>query len=204
MNYPSAASGLKMMFLAQILTIVGTVVMAVGLLLTVVSLGILFLVPLLGSLLIFIASLLSIWGLFKAGADDEGYRGALLFSVLNLVVGVISGLAPEDATFYSAVLSGTFSIIQSVLNFLVVNAVCQTTGNLLYSMGKGALSERGNTVSRLYLICTVITIVCTLVGAIPIVNILAGIANFAGVIITLVGYVLYMGFLSSGGRELEY
>ena len=96
------------------------------------------------------------------------------------------------------------SVVQTVLNFLVVNAVCQTTSNLLHSMGKEELAEKGNTVSKIYFICTVISVVCALVGAIPILNILAGLAGLVGGVITIVGYVLYLSFLSSGGRALEY
>ena len=197
MNYPSAASGLKTMFLAQILTIVGGVIAILGGVLAVVTLGLLSIVVVLASLLVIASGILEIWGLYKAGADDEGYRGALIFALIAVVVGIIMGFV-EESGFLSALLS----IVDSVLTFLVVNAVCQTTGNLLHSMGKDDLAERGNTVSRLYLICTVITVVCTLVGAIPIINILAGLARIVGAIITLVGYVLYLGFLNSGSTEL--
>ena len=197
MNYPSAASGLKMMLLAQILTIVGAVVTVVGAMLAVVTAGILSIVMLLGSLLVLAAGILDIVGLYKAGADDQGYRGALIFALIAVVVGVVMGWV-EDGGILDALLS----IVDSILTFLVVNAVCQTTGNLLHSMGKDDLAEKGNTVSKLYLICTVITVVCTLVGAIPIINILAGLARIVGAIITLVGYVLYLGFLNSGSTEL--
>lgn len=199
MNYPSAASGLKMMFLAQILTIVGAVVTVVGAMLAVVTAGILSIVMLLGSLLVLAAGILDIVGLYKAGADDQGYRGALIFALIAVVVGVIMGWVDQSSIFYTLL-----SIVDSILTFLVVNAVCQTTGNLLHSMGKDDLAEKGNTVSKLYLICTVITVVCALVGAIPVINILAGLAGIVGGVITIVGYVLYLIFLSNGGKALEY
>lgn len=199
MNYPSAASGLKMMLLAQILTIVGAVVTVVGAMLAVVTAGILSIVMLLGSLLVLAAGILDIVGLYKAGADDQGYRGALIFALIAVVVGVVMGWV-EDGGILDALLS----IVDSILTFLVVNAVCQTTGNLLHSMGKDDLAEKGNTVSKLYLICTVITVVCTLVGAIPVINVLAGLASIVGGVITLVGYVLYLIFLNNGGKALEY
>lgn len=199
MNYPSAASGLKMMFLAQILTIVGAVVTVVGAMLAVVTAGILSIVMLLGSLLVLAAGILDIVGLYKAGADDQGYRGALIFALIAVVVGVIMGWMDQSGILYALL-----SIVDSILTFLVVNAVCQTTGNLLHSMGKDDLAEKGNTVSKLYFICTVITVVCTLVGAIPVINILAGLAGIVGGVITIVGYVLYLIFLSNGGKALEY
>lgn len=199
MNYPSAASGLKMMFLAQILTIVGAVVTVVGAMLAVVTAGILSIVMLLGSLLVLAAGILDIVGLYKASADDQGYRGALIFALIAVVVGVIMGWMDQSGILYALL-----SIVDSILTFLVVNAVCQTTGNLLHSMGKDDLAEKGNTVSKLYFICTVITVVCTLVGAIPVINILAGLAGIVGGVITIVGYVLYLIFLNNGGKALEY
>lgn len=199
MNYPSAAGGLKMMFLAQILTIVGAVVTVVGAMLAMVTAGILSIVMLLGSLLVLAAGILDIVGLYKAGADDQGYRGALIFALIAVVVGIIMGFMEEGGFLYALL-----SIADSILTFLVVNAVCQTTGNLLHSMGKDDLAEKGNTVSKLYFICTVITVVCTLVGAIPVINVLAGLASIVGGVITIVGYVLYLIFLNNGGKALEY
>lgn len=198
MNYPSATSGLKLMLLAQILTIVGAVVTVVGAVLAVATAGILSIVMLLGSLLVLAAGILDIVGLYKAGADDQGYRGALIFALIAVVVGVIMGWVDQSGILYALL-----SIVDSILTFLVVNAVCQTTGNLLHSMGKEDLVEKGNTVSKLYLICTVISVVCTLVGAIPILNLLAGLAGIVGGVITLVGYVLYLIFLSNGSTALQ-
>ena len=187
-----------MMLLAQILTIVGAVVTVVGAMLAVVTAGILSIVMLLGSLLVLAAGILDIVGLYKAGADDQGYRGALIFALIAVVVGVVMGWV-EDGGILDALLS----IVDSILTFLVVNAVCQTTGNLLHSMGKDDLAEKGNTVSKLYLICTVISVVCTLVGAIPVLNLLAGLASMVGGIITLVGYVLYLIFLNNSSTALQ-
>lgn len=200
MKYPNAASGLKTMFLAQILAIAGAVAAAVGAVLAMATLGLLSIVVVLASLVVLAAELLEVWGLYRASADDQGYRGALLFVAVSIVLGLVGGWIAKDGGFLKTLLS----IAQSVLNFLMVNAVCQTTGNLLHSMGRDDLAERGTTVSKLYFICTVITVVCALVGAIPIINILAGLASIVGGIITIVGYVLYLGFLSSGGKALEY
>ncbi len=147
-----------------------------------------------------VGGILEFWGLYKASADDQGYRGALLFVVVGVVLSIVGGVIAKE----EGLLKTLLSVVQTVLNFLVVNAVCQTTSNLLHSMGKEELAEKGNTVSKIYFICTVISVVCALVGAIPILNILAGLAGLVGGVITIVGYVLYLSFLSSGGRALEY
>lgn len=198
MRYLRAASGLRMMLLAQILVIVGSIVTVVGLVLTVVSLGLLFIVPLLGSLVVLAGGGVNILGLLRASADDEGYRSALVFAIISVAASIIS-LAAQDAALIHTLLT----IVCSVLNFLVVNTVCQTTGNLLHSMGNDALSERGNTVSKLYLVCTAVMVVCTLVAAIPILSILAWLASSMSALVALVGYVLYLSFLNGSSKALE-
>ena len=162
------------------------------------AMGALTILALLGLLVILATGILNIVGLYKAGADDQGYRGALIFALIALVLGLIVSRVDQQG-----ILHALLSIVDSILTFLVVNAVCQTTGNLLHSMGKEDLVEKGNTVSKLYLICTVISVVCTLVGAIPVLNLLAGLASMVGGIITLVGYVLYLIFLNSSSTALQ-
>lgn len=196
MKYPNAAGGLKMLFLAQILSIAAIAILVLGAIMS--AFGGLLLLLMLGSLVAIASGVLEILGLNKAGMDDEGYRGAMLFAVIGLVVSLINSWWLSDVPFVGTLLS----LAGDVLVFLVVNAVCQTTGNLLHGVGNEVLSERGAVVAKIYLICTVVNIVCTIVGAIPILGILAGIVNFVSAIVSLVGYVMYLTFLSGSSNAL--
>ncbi len=193
-SYPNAAGGLKMLFLSQILSIVNVVLafIAAAMLLTGSTLGLT-----LVTIVSIVVCVLEIYGLFKASSDDEGYRTPLYAAAALLVVVVLN-------RFLSTVpVVGTLlSIVNTVLGFIVVNGVCQTTGNLLHSVGNEALVDRGNTVSKIYFICTIINVVCTIIGIIPIINILSGLVNAVASIVLLVGYVMYLTFLSSGSKAL--
>ena len=68
-RYPNAAGGLRLMFIGQILMIAGIL---------------LSLIPLVGSLLIVAGSAAELAGIYKAGADDENYRGALILSLIHI------------------------------------------------------------------------------------------------------------------------
>jgi hypothetical protein len=57
-TYPNAAQGLKLLFIGEIVAIVG---------------AILSLVPVLGPILIVGSEVLILLGLYKAGTDDQGY-----------------------------------------------------------------------------------------------------------------------------------
>ena len=181
MRYPNAASGLRLMFLGQILMIVGVLLAWV---------------PLVGALLIIAAPVVELVGVYKAGDDDENYRGALVFVALVLMVNFISGFKGEG--FLGSILD----MASEVLSLLVVFSVCNTTSNLLHSIGQEELSQRGGTVIKIYTACTAISIVCQVLSIIPIINIAAALVAGISGLVMVVGYVMYLLFLNGSSKVL--
>ena len=181
MRYPNAASGLRLMFIGQILMIVGVLLAWV---------------PLVGALLIIAAPIVELVGVYKAGDDDENYRGALVFVALVLVVNFVSGFLGEG------LLDSLLDVVSEVLGLMVVFSVCNTTSNLLHSIGQEELSQRGGTVIKIYTACTAISIVCGVLGIIPIINIAAALVNGISGLVMVVGYVMYLLFLNGSGKVL--
>lgn len=181
MRYPNAASGLRLMFLGQILMIVGVLLAWV---------------PLVGALLIIAAPVVELLGVYKAGDDDENYRGALVFVALVLMVNFISGFKGEG--FFGSILD----MASEILSLLVVFSVCNTTSNLLHSIGQEELSQRGGTVIKIYTACTAISIVCRVLGIIPIINIAAALVAGVSGLVMVVGYVMYLLFLNGSSKVL--
>ena len=181
MRYPNAANGLRLMFVGQILMIVGVLLAWV---------------PLVGALLIIAAPIVELVGVYKAGADDENYRGTLVFVALVLMVNFISGFKGEG--FLGSILD----MVSEVLNLMVVFSVCNTTSNLLHSIGQEALSQRGTTVIKIYTACTAVSIVCQVLGIIPIINIAAALVAGISGLVMVVGYVMYLLFLNGSSKVL--
>lgn len=194
LSYPNAAEGLKMLLISQILSIVNVLLafVATAMLLAGFTLGLT-----LVRIVAIAALALEIYGLFRATTDDEGYRTPLYAAAAGLVVYVLN-IFLSDVPVIGALLT----IISTVLAFIIVNGVCQTSGNLLHSKGNEALVDRGNTVAKIYFICTIINVVCTVIGIIPILNILSGLVSAIASIVLLVGYIMYLTFLSSGSKAL--
>lgn len=180
-QYPNAANGLKLMFIGQILAIVGVLLIWV---------------PLVGSLIVIAGGVVEILGLYKASGDDESYRTALMFIAISVVVNLIAGFLEPG------ILTSLLSVVATILSLLAVIQVCTTTSNLLHSVGNEALSQRGSTVIKLYVVCTVVSLACSVLGVIPIVNIVAGLVSIVAAIAQLVGYVLYLMFLYSSSKAL--
>lgn len=181
MRYPNAANGLRLMFVGQILMIVGVLLVWV---------------PIVGGLLLIAAPFVELVGIYRAGEDDDNYRVALGFAVLSVVINLISGFLSEG------LLSSIVDVASEVVGLLMVFCVCSTTSNLLHSIGQEALSQRGGTVAKIYTACTAVSIVCRVLSVVPLINIAAGLASAVAGIVQIVGYVMYLLFLKDSSRAL--
>ena len=182
-QYPNAAGGLRLMFVAQILVIVGTLLIWV---------------PLVGPVIVIVGGVVQLLGLYKAGTDDEGYRTALLITAVNLVVSLISQFLFSNG----GVMSSLLGIVGDVLGLAAIYFVCTTTSNLLHAVGEEGLSERGGTVIKIYTVCTVVSVVCSVLSVVPVLNILAALVSIVAAIALLVGYIMYLLFLNSSSKAL--
>lgn len=180
-KYPNAAEGLRLMFIAQIVMIVGTV---------------LALVPILGSIIIIAGGIVNLLGLYKAQTDDNGYQMAFYVSIAGIVVDVLRGIVGEG------VLYTLLGIVASVLGLAVVYYVCITTSNLLHSIGEETLADKGVTVWRIYLAVGIVSIVCRVLSFVPVLNVLAMAVSVVAAIAQLVGYILYLIFLNGSSKAL--
>lgn len=180
-RYPNASAGLRLMFIAQLLMIAGALLLWV---------------PLVGSLLAIGGIAAEIVGIYKAGADDENYRGALIFAAATLVISLILGFLQPG--FFASLLSAA----SDVLNLLKVFAVCSTTVSLLHLMGEETLSQRGGTVIKIYGVCTAVSIICRVLSIIPVINIAAALVSGIAGLALVVGYVMYLLFLNGSSKAL--
>lgn len=182
MSYPNAAAGLRLMFLGQILLIADTLLVWI---------------PLVGPLLAIAGAVIEMVGIYKAGSDDENYRGALVFAALALVLSVVAGFLGQEAFLRSLLVAAG-----EICNLLMVYSVCTTTSNLLHSVGQEALSQRGGTITKIYAACVAVSLVCTVLGVIPIVNIAAALVSGLSSLVLLAGYVMYLLFLNGSSKVL--
>jgi hypothetical protein len=174
MKYPNASQGLKLVFYGQIVMIIGMV---------------LWLVPLVGSLLIIVGGVLDIMGLSKASEYNSGYQTALILSIVNIVVSVVSRFAGDG------VLGTLLSIVSTVVGLGVIYYVVTATCELLHTVGAEDIEAKGKTVWNINLVCAVLGVVMDVLMLVPILNILAAVGAVIVLIVALVGYVLYLMFL---------
>ncbi len=176
-----AGKGLQYVFWGVIALLVGTV---------------LSFVPLLGTVVLIAGLACEIYGYVTAAKSDTGYMNAVFCLGGNLVATILKGVAGVG------VLASLLGVVSSILSLAVVYFMCQTTGRLLEA-DHPDLAVRAAMLWKLYLACTVVSVVCSVLGVIPLIGILAGILGWIVSLVALVADVLYLIFLYQAQKALQ-
>lgn len=218
MSYENARNGIGKVFTSQILAIIAAVctliagIMAAlligsvsaesvggaaasGIGATVFSIG--------SYILILIAFILELVGLNKAGKDSEQLKKAFTITIISIIVefviAIITSLVGGAAWFKQI-----GDIIATILTLLV-------TYNVLYGCAglKPELSDKANSVWKMYMITMILSIVLAVLGAIlgivgvstasAIITMVLVIVDF---ILDIVSYFMYLGFLKKAKDTL--
>lgn len=146
--------------------------------------------PLLGGILAIIGTIVELVGLYKAGSQEDGYRTAFTLSIVIIVLSFVGLIVPF------------INLINSILSMVVLYIVCNTTADLLDHCDYET-AQRGRTVWKICLGCTIVLVVCAVLLFIPLINVLAAIAAVVTAIVSLVGGILYLMFLYRASDSLR-
>lgn len=196
MTYPNAAAGLKTVYQARLVGLISIVLVIVPI------------VQVLAVAAMLIAGFLALVGLAQCRKDDKGYRTAFNMVIAGLVTNLAASLvsAYAGAEGFAGTCGNILSIATDVLSLASLYFVCITTNRLLKEVAAAEnLIDRGIVVWKLNLVCTVIVIVCQLLGLIPgdISTVIAGFIAIIALVAQIVGMILYLLYLRNAYRALE-
>lgn len=179
-NYPNAAQGLYKVFLSQILMIIGVLTAFI----------------LIGGIVALVGQVLYLVGLYQAKQDDEGYAGAFSLAIISLIVSFLGGF------FGDSLMGNLFSLISSILGFVILYLVCSTTALLVGSLGFDALARQGYIVWMINLVCTIVSVICGILQLVPVLNLLTIPVLLVTAIASLVGGVMFILFVYRASEAL--
>lgn len=184
-TYQNAGPGLRKMFIAEVGAIVCTVLMFIPI------------VNLLAAIGALVFMIISLVGLNAAGKDIEGCKTAFIFTIVNLVINVLSSFLKNVA-----VIGTILSIAQSIISLLVIYYVCTSVSDVMNKTGHADVAQQGNTVWKINLVCYIVEIAITILALIPVLGVLAVITSAVVGIVSLVAGILYMIFLNKSAQAL--
>lgn len=184
-RYAIAGSGLKLMFIGELVALFSFV-------------------PVIGGLASLVGGILALVGLIKTMNADPGYKNAVIALVVTIILSVVSavmaGVAVAGAAMGSggAAAGGTIllllcALVISVGSFLRVYFVCNATSGLLRGIGENGEADRGDLVWKLEGVCYLIAIVISIVSFVS--AGLAGVLNVVSSVVSIVAGILYIIFL---------
>ena len=208
MQFPNALEGVKKIYKAEIIALIGAIVGFVAALLGLIGAqsgsvgglagaGVLIIAM---SVLFIIAFIMNIVGLNKAKPDEVNFKNALYMVFVGIVLSIVVG-ATQEGTLIHTLGESLSNICNLLVNYLVATALL----NLANRLGDAAVAQKAKSVRTLLTIVWVIALVLQVLGdaftskAGTIAVVLALIAS----IVEIIAYIVYLGLLSKARGMLE-
>ena len=212
MKFPHAYKGVKLIFVAEIIAIVVSVLALISSIF--VSIGsaaaasaTLILVSGIVGIVVFVIQLV---GLFQGARESREFRIALWITLIGIIASLVSAILQsiEATKGLSPILFAVLTTVAAVADLLVVIFVLFGISTLAESLGDGEMSERGR---RLAMYVIVIYIISLIFGFIPGfsvyvnpgVRLLFSIFAITSAVLEIVIYVLTLIYLHNAIEMLE-
>lgn len=174
MKFPNAAKGVKKIFTAEVLMLIGLLAIFVAGIFALITLSasaeesavgdftaigsMVFL--LVSFVLLIVAFILSIIGMVNASHDESSFKSALIFFIVCFVLSTVSSLLGN----VSMVAGGILSLIGSVVDIFVTIFIIAGIVRLADRLNRGDISVKGSKVLKLLVVIKVVVLIATAVA----------------------------------------
>lgn len=213
MKFPNAYKGIGKIYLAELLQLIGVVLLAIGVAVgffgmksegqveaavtSSLALGA-FLSMLPGIILPMISLILSIIGLNEASKDEPTQlRTAFISSIAALALAIIASVI-QSVNGESNLLSSFFELLSTLASLFVTIFTVGGISKLMTRIGRNDLVNRGNQILWLLVGAQIFEQIARMLPQ----GTFALILSFAGLMFSVVMYFLYLGFLNHSRNAL--
>ncbi|MBR6444693.1 MAG: hypothetical protein IKS63_04625 [Firmicutes bacterium] len=216
MTYPNAYSGVKKIFLAQILILIAAVLSVVvagtgisevqnstsaqigtG---TLVAAGGISIVIAVISIVAFIINLV---GLSQAGKDERNFKTAFILTIIGLIIAIVSGFASASG------FADIFELAGKIINMLIIVFVIYGVVALATKLNDEKLVRKGKSLLVMITVLLLISVVMGVIGSIAGDHTgdgakiaIAAVALVAS-IAAIVAYIMYLTLLARAKKTLK-
>ncbi len=211
MKFPNAYSGVKKLYTAEILALIGVVALLIAAFAALVmvgaaeaeeagigaaSLGAAAVFGLIGGVLAIIAFILQIIGLNAGGKDEPLFKTALSFAVAGIVVQALASFVPSEIV---QDIANTFvPLAQVMLIYYVISAI----RSLAEKLGNSELVEKAKGVVTVVFVTFAVQILAKVLGQFVLTGTIGGIVEIVGYVLEIVQFIVYLSYLSKANKML--
>ena len=217
MKFPNAFSGVKKIFVAEILSIIAAVLVLIfgivglssvaagasaaaaqseaGITGALVGFGFAAFFGIASGIVLIIAYILQLVGVINGMKDEPAFKTSLIFIIVALACSIISSVASGNAT-----VSSIFSVIQNIAQLCVTLFIIQGIRNLADKLGNTAVSDKGRKIYMLIAIIFGISILANIIALFA--PAIASILSIVASVISIVQIIIFLTFLSNAKKML--
>lgn len=223
MKYPNAAKGVKRIFTAEILKLVGTIFGVIGLTIVAIGLmtakvtngsdaGIVTLVVSLGIgalpliawfVLRLIGFILRLVGIINAKQDEDSFKSSLVCLILEMVSVVVSGVfLGINSTVVASVLYSFAELMGLFVTLFIISGIIKLADKL----NRGDVSAKGSNLLKLICVIVGLSLLLNIISSIlignPAIMFIALILFGAALILCAIQYIMFLSFLAKAKKML--
>ncbi len=206
MKYPNAFKGVKKLFTAQLLSLLGTVTLIVAAIVALCTVSTSqgetsFAAAALGLAAIFvviscIAFILKLAGLSAGGKDEPLFKTALFFAIAGIV---INGL---DFFLSSELAKNIGSILIPVTEVLLIYYVICAIRSLAEKLGDSDMAQRAKRVTTIVFVTFGVGLLAQVLGRFVFTGTLDDALKIVGYVLEIVQFVVYLSYLARAKKTL--
>ena len=214
MRFPNAFGGVKKIWLAEILGLIGmvcsliTAILAAGSVagamvaeseegLAAAGLGLAGtgLFGLGAGVLAILQFIFNLVGLNQAGKDEANFKRGFYAALIGIAVSIIGAFFSGNQTA-----STVFTMLSNVIEIFIFFSVVQGVKVLAEQMGDQEIANRGDTILKIFIGVYAVAILVSLISLFA--ASVASVMSIVAAIAAIVGYVLYISYLSKAKKML--
>ena len=220
MKFPNAAKGVKKIFTAEILNLIGTIVMVIAAIVVAIggagaagaqteegialALGGGIMVALIFiavyMILAIIAYIMNLVGIINASKDETNFKSALIFLIVGIVTTILVAVFRNNPVVYSMLLS-----LGNLMNVFVNIFVIAGGVKIADKMNRGDISTKGTNVLKLIIVVAILSLIASLISSFMggmVASVTAAVLLIVSLILNIIKYFMYLSFLSQLKKSL--
>ena len=222
MRFPNAAKGVKNIFTAQILQLIGSICEIIGLVIVIsggataiLSKGSdaglvaalsqmagasIFLVAY--SILALIAFIMQIVGIVNAKKDEESFKSALICLIIGIIAPIVGALFARVSPVITSLCASVGNLMGLFVTIFIISGIIKLADQL----NRGDVSTKGSNILKIIIVIAAISLILSIVSSFMLTNtailVTAMILLAISMILSLVQYIMFLTLLSQGKKML--
>ena len=218
MKFPNAASGVKKIYIAQILALFATLCTGAALVYASIKgkgetveqavddlsgsgLAIVATAALIGAILLLVAWIVQLVGVIQASRDEDAFKAVLYLIIFAIIVSIVSAVFSNNET-----VSNIANIASDVLNLITTLMIIAGIVDMAAQLGNTDVPNKGKAIVRIICATLALTIIIKIVMSIfknDVGTIVAGVLAVIALVLEVVQFIVYLVFLSRASKILN-